>query len=446
MPIFSLRRLSLMFEELSSFLDDRKRNDLRRRLDHIDTKTALAAEAELSMLWAISRVADMEPEPKLEGGRRPEAKSNELFASGPSVIEVRALSDHSFSGKEAMDRTANIVSAHVDHICKRGRNKGAGAHLFFEFEEHSYWDKSFHRERCVDPEFKLTDETKERLRLWTRMPNWPSVDPIRIVDGKTRMVISWREVAVEGFRTFCRMPPVAYDLEDNPIYKALKEKSGQVKNATDGTLRCVILVDAGCSLLRWLRPMSAVHEVSGDAIIRHAIRKRSIDVVIVISPHRQQELVFTTQSTLHWNITCFDRRLVIPEGEYDRIRSMAEQLPRPRLEGYQARDLHRQRMFEIGHTSWNLPTKIVTRAGGIMTIKLSAGLLHQYLAGMVDAEQFSDKAFDSRGNPFTGQLQRGHTIQNVRFESGGVDEDDDYVVFDLDLDFPKQNRRNSGGD
>lgn len=439
MPIFARRRLCMMMNELSSYLDSKKCNDLSNRLEHKDTDTALAAEAEISVLWAISRVAHMAPEPVLPNtANRPDAESDDLFASGPAVIEVRALSDDSFSGKEAMDRTANIIAGYADRL-----RKGAGKHLYFEFDERSYFTTHFHRERCVDPAFELGSKTKEQLEQWITAEDWPNPGRIRVHLGKTDVVISWKKSTVPLSRTHCRMPPVAYDLEDNPIYKALKKKARQVKGAAEDTLRCVVLVDAGCYLLRRLHPMGGVYEISGEAIIRHALAKLSIDAVIVLSPYRQRDFGYASLSELLWNVSLFDRRETIPDGEYDRLRKLAAQLPKPHFEGYQARDRHKQGAFAPDSRDWYLPTQITTRYGENMTIRLSAGLLHEYLAGRIDADVFRQKAFNNEKNYFELELVQGHSIRQVQFESAGVDEDDDYVMFDLDIDWEKISRKTS---
>lgn len=433
MPIFGKRRLCLMLTELSEHLDSDKYRDLSNRLEHTNTNTALAAEAELLVLWGISKVAHLNPEPELPNStRKPDAGSDDFFTSGPAIIEIRALSDDSFSGKEAMDRTANIICGYADQL-----RKGAGKHLYFEFNERSYWTKRFNRERCVDPEFKLTDEIKDHLRRWIIASDWPNPDRIQITNNKTDVVISWKEITFRFSRTFCRMPPVAYDLEENPIYKALKKKSRQVKGASTDSVRCVVLVDAGCDLLRQLRPINAFREIGGEKIIRHALTKLSIDVVIVLSPYRRREFSFAPQSKMIWNVGYYESRDIIPAGEYDRLRQLAAQLPKPIYEGYQARGLHKQGSFSPENRNWYLPTKITTRNGGRMTIKLSAGLLHEYLAGRIDAERFRGNAFNTDRNFFDTELTRGNSIRQVQFEPGGTDEDDDYVVFDLDIDWDK---------
>ncbi len=441
-----------MLDELSTHIDATKTNDLLGRLENINTNTALAAEAELSMVWAISQVAHLTAEPKLPNSpRRPDAFSDNLFASAGAVIEVTALSDDSFSGKKAMDRTANIIAGYADQL-----SKGAGQHLYFEFFERSYWNKRFHRERCVDPAFELTDQVERLLRQWITAKDWPALDRVRITEGKTDLIVSWHKTTHRNFRVHCRMPPVAYDLEDNPIYRALKLKADQMKGAAPDTLRCVFLVDAGCDLLHRLRPMSTVWEVGGEAIIRHAIQKRSIDVVCVFSPYRERPIGLTIgpalESHMLWKVTCFDGRNGVRDDEYDRLNELAAILPPPRFEGYQARDRHRAGDFNPKGPGWYLATRTTTWSAGRMTIKISSRLVQEYLAGRMDAEAFRSQAFNDDTNYFDTELTRGHTIQDVRFEGGKLDEDDDYLVFDLDFDWgasalkpPKKPRKGDEG-
>ena len=420
-----------MMTNLTELVGPNKLKDLHVRIHHDDTKTALAAEAELAVLWSIKQVAHLVPEPAFPGStRRPDAMSIDLFRTAPAVIEIRAISDDSFSGKEAMDRTANIIADYADQI-----RKGAGRHLYFEFNERSYWTTRFHRERCVDPAFKLTVEIKDTLFRWIKAPDWPNPVRIRLVHGNTDVVISWQESTVRHFRTFCRMPPIAYDLEDNPVHKALKKKARQLTGAPHGTIRCVVLVDVGCDILRRLRPMGGI-EVSGEAIIHHAIQKLRIDVVIVVSPYREQPRVFVPPPPLRWNVQCFDARKNVQPGEYVLVEMMARKLPKPHFEGYQARDRHRQGAFALDCRDWYLPT-IMSWNSEKTTLKISAGLLHEYLAGRIDADDFRKQAFNGETNVFDTELSRGRSIRMVAFEPAGLDEDDDYVIVELDTDWDK---------
>ena len=77
-----------------------------------------------------------------------------------------------------------------------------------------------------------------------------------------------------------------------------------------------------------------------------------------------------------------------------------------------------------------------------MTIRLSAGLLHEYLAGRIDGEKFRREAFGADDkNLFDLEFMRGHSILQARLEPGGIDQDDDYVVLDLGADLAKVPKR-----
>ena len=69
-----------------------------------------------------------------------------------------------------------------------------------------------------------------------------------------------------------------------------------------------------------------------------------------------------------------------------------------------------------------------------MTIKVSAKRMHLLVAGKITVEQFADETFRGE-NEFASRLAQGLAIQSVTFESGGLDKDDDYLVFELDFDF-----------
>jgi len=60
------------------------------------------------MLWSIAQIADGNHKPLLDIGRRPDALSKVLFPSARAVVEVRTLSDDSYSGQDAMERMAII--------------------------------------------------------------------------------------------------------------------------------------------------------------------------------------------------------------------------------------------------------------------------------------------------------------------------------------------------
>lgn len=429
MPIFSRRRQRQMLDELSSRFTVGKQNELLGRLEGVATDPALAAEAELSALWAISQVAELECEPTLpHSSRRPDAFSSDLFPSAAAIIEVRALSDDSFSGKEAMERTANIICNYADQL-----KKGAGKHLYFEFGERSYWERQQRRIRLVDPNFLLSKDTKKILRTWILQDSPPHPEHIVICDGLTQVAVVWKDVVYKSNRVFCKMPPIPYDLEDNPVYRALRKKSRQIKGAASGALRVVFLMDAGCYMLRSLRPLSAAYQLCGEEVIRHAIRKLSVDIVCVFSPYREGYFGLGENTWLRWKVTVFDSRPMVPPAEYGRLEELAQRLPEPNFEGYQARSIHRDGGFSPGGRGWYLGTTEVRRMGEIK-ITMSARLVQERLAGIIDAESFQRLAFGDHRNPFRQALTEGFTFSKAELEPRGADKDDDHIVFTMEYD------------
>jgi hypothetical protein len=66
----------------------------------------------------------------------------------------------------------------------------------------------------------------------------------------------------------------------------------------------------------------------------------------------------------------------------------------------------------------------------------------ELLAGRITQEQFRNFAFGESRNQFDFQFKRGFTIQSARLEKAGLDEDDDFFVFQLEPDFGAQALRN----
>ena len=141
-----------------------------------------------------------------------------------------------------------------------------------------------------------------------------------------------------------------------------------------------------------------------------------------------------------WNVTYFDPRKGVADGEYERLDMLAAQLPRARFEGYQVRQIHRQGAFRPIARGWYKGTRVDMHEGA-MRIKLSSRLLQEYMAGRMDATDFQFAAFGNNTNLIHVWPAAGRTIQGATFEAGGVDEDDDYVVFCFEGDWGAKSLR-----
>jgi hypothetical protein len=429
MPIFSRRRLQAMLDDLAPHLTSAKSADLVARLDHKDTQLALAGETELALIWAVGQVADLTVEPALLGAPAcPDVYSLDLFRSGPAVIEITALSDDTFSGQKDMDRAANILVNFANRT-----KKDAGKNLYFEFmEAGGYENGCYQRRRRVTPDFRLTSDLENALRGWLLGANWPEPNPIRLTDPQIDVVAHWKQFVHPQFRTFSSMPAVASDIEDNPLFKALRKKERQLSSVPEGMLKCIFLGDAGCRNLRHLRSSAAV-EVSGDKIIRYFLGKSSIDVVCVFSPHHSNRTVFPSFASVAWSVEVYERRPTDVEDEYAKLKTLTGILPQPNLEAYTARALHRQGAFHHQARGHYLGMHISSRRSSV-TAKISSRLLQEFLAGRISKEHFQHFAFGKDRNLFEHWLKIGFTIQGARLDKTGIQDDDDYIVFDFAAD------------
>lgn len=100
MPIFTRRRLEAMLNELMPSLEPSKARDILARLEKKKVDQALPAEAELSLLWALSRLGEIDNEPYWWGDQsRPDAYTESLLIGQAAAIEITAINDNRMSGQ-----------------------------------------------------------------------------------------------------------------------------------------------------------------------------------------------------------------------------------------------------------------------------------------------------------------------------------------------------------
>ena len=212
-----------------------------------------------------------------------------------------------------------------------------------------------------------------------------------------------------------------------------------LKGVENGTLRVVFLFDAGSSLLRW--PHKGTMEVRGDHILQHALQKLGIDVICVFSPQWKPPGVFEPAPGTHrWEVQIYDSRCIPSElsfGDYSILEKLAQNLPRVSIDAFQARSMHKNGRLDPKNLEASrhlyLPFEI-SWPRGVPFMNISSRMLHDILAGRIG----SAEPWDPQRNPFEIALQQGQVIKGTSFESGGNETDDDYVVFEFDYDYARQ--------
>jgi hypothetical protein len=136
MPIFGRRQLQRMLNELGPWLDRGKAKDLLNRLENEKPNQALPAEYELSISWAVSKIATLEID-RPAGSRTPDIYSPDLLPSGPVIADVAAVDDLALSGADTMRRACNIINAEANRLLER-----SSEHLYYSFREKSGYERS----------------------------------------------------------------------------------------------------------------------------------------------------------------------------------------------------------------------------------------------------------------------------------------------------------------
>lgn len=419
-----------MLHELFPQLGGEKARDLLQRLDSKKIDQALPAEIELSLLWSLSRLGELEVEPYWWGDSyRPDAYTEGLFPTQPAAIEIAAISDNSISGEEAMDRVALQMSNFVNKA-----KKGLGDRIYYRFQESSgYVGRSYFRHVLAPKGYVLTPFAANRILDWIR--HAASLRPrLHIVESGLNVELEETEhKQIRYHNVWSTMPPETHSIDDNPLFEVLRRKLDQLKAAPSGCLRLIFLGDVGSSLLNRLgrageidhtrRRMSA-REIISTFVLRYHGR---VDGVVAFSPQRKPQIGYG-RDELVWNSFLF----AAPNLELDvsRLALIREALPRPRFEGYQVRSLFRQGAFVPTAQGWYTGVSIYGKAGGEMNAKVSARAFMDFLAGKTSPEQFRRQMGQRKGeaNLFLHWLNLGLTLSDVKVEPGGLDEDDDYLI------------------
>jgi hypothetical protein len=421
MPIFARRRIQLMLDELAPLITCEKGNDFVGNLNTDGKGQAIRAEMELALLWALSKLGELEACPAWLGKNVPDAYTEVLFPGRAALVEVPAISDGAMSGRDVMSAASQKLVEEANRI-----KSGSGKHLYFHYgEESGYRSGRYFRRRKVPASLTVTTAIRGSLAQWLRASPGKGAR-LRIRTEDLDVVVEWREWVHGRFNYHSSMPPETHSPTENSLYRRLKLKADQLESENFTDLRCVLLGDAGSTLLRKLDDFDPTRRrVTGALIIRHFLSKpRGIDVICVFSPFRRG--MWFEKGHLEWKHTVFIRPGIdVDSSGLGRINAL---LPVPRFEGYQADSLDQQRAFRP-ERSWYVGPSL-SRRNDEVTMKIPARALLDFLAGKITRDLFerhsglSEKAFKDLLT--SGQLPRA-----VKLEGHGPDKDDDCIVFEF---------------
>jgi len=436
MPIFGRRQLQRMLDELGPWLTVGKAKDLLKRLDSREPNQALPAEYELGITWAVSKIAMLEIDRSM-GNRTPDIYSPDLLKGGPLFADVAAIDDVSLSGIATMRRARNIINSTCSEI-----RKGSAEHLHYRFGEESGYAPSpkakgkskRYRRRLVSRSFVMDTHFRNALKAWLAV-NEPS-QPLDWKASDIAVSIQWRPFSHPFANIFCTMPSLALDVQDNPLYRVLYSKYKQLKDVPYGCSRAIFLGNAGCRLLDSLElTRRGFDTFGGGQIIQSFLADYpSIDFVLVFPVERLHSHSFGgVNNPRVWTSHLFTHRKTFPAIDAKKLNSITEQIPAPYLSGYEAHSWHEQGMCNPNGRGHYVSSKRTYGPAG-STIWVSARAVQELIGGRLTPEAFTNALF-GKHNPFQQELSGGRMVSNVRFESQGVEHDDDYIVFEFKPDF-----------
>jgi hypothetical protein len=435
--IFSRRRLQSMLDDLSPALTGGKGKDLLNRLNSEKlVDQALPAEMELALLWAIHSLGDMDVEPEWWGdSKRPDAVTEHLMVGKIAAIEIAATNDNSLSGEAEMD----AIALQIGKVANQAK-AGSADFLSYRFGETSGYDAGkYYRRRLAPKGFELDENHRAGIAGWVASGQSTSIG-LRLQAEGLDVVIEHKSYKQTRYHNISSsMPAEAHSLDDNPLFDLLKRKKRQLKAAAPSTLRFLFVADVGSSLLNrigrmgWSDPVGRT--VSGEQIIKHFVRTyaQDIDAVVVFSPTIERSSWLGSDPTgrqpKRWSVAMFsaDTLTEIPEA----LRHIADMLPAPHYEGYQARSLFRQGSFSPDKHGQYLGMTVTTNGkDNCHSIHFPARLLVDLLAGRITEEWFRNYHTNGgrNSNLFAHWLKMGMTLSSVEMAPRSVDEDDDHVI------------------
>lgn len=427
--MFTRRRLQAMIDELAGELGTSKTLDIIKRLESKEIEQALPAQMELALIWAIASLGDGEIEPGWFGASSlPDAYSERLVPGRPCVVEIAALSDAALPGDVGMRTTSRKLSHEAGRI-----RKGAAAHLsYFFYEENNYVGGKSLRRVIVPRDFQLTPRLQSLLGHWVREQRADG-DELRLQDVDLDVIVKWNDRPQSRYNYRSSMPPEIRSLDDNYLFGALRRKARQLRSELFEGLRCVILADVGSSALRDVRKVDYSNRVFNGAQIIDAFLRQDrpgLDVVAVLSANRSRPTFTVFDGPIEWDMTTIQR----PGLDLDLtgFKALVHALPPPRIAGHLARQLHEQGAYAPSRRGRYVGSTISGGFNKKMQVKFSARVLLDVLAGREKPERITEIVGPTPGaNFFKAKLDGGQTISTIRFESGGIDEDDDWIVLEF---------------
>lgn len=429
--VFPRRELQRSIERLAAVLESDQLESIIARLNR-PGDARLPAMWELVMLDALARVGVLRHEVELSGGRRPDI---ELTVSQPEGATLSIFGDVASVSDAGLDEQ-NPVGVLRDELSRLATKAGLNPNHF------GYTVSGGHMGAFGDGRMKLFLPPKgQLLELMNRVVT-PWINSLKADPGQSdRFNCEEQEIrfslTYDPTQRYAHGNHLSYDiaasLDKNPLFRALKGKVSQLRQAPWNALRLIIACDGDCALLRQRRHMRTHGTFSASEVAEDFLRQNSsIDAVLLVSieelsRYLHSETTFQMGYELVIAPTHARSQRMTPAA-ISALQAILEEavsyVPRPIRTAYNA--AIRCQLSGSG------PDMIGGYKMTDNSISLSSRALQRLLAGEMTVDEF-DAAHgwnDVSGprNPFARAVCSGRLIRNIEIEEAG-DADDDWLTF-----------------
>lgn len=431
--VFSRRALQRSIDRLATLLPREQLSAIVDRLNR-PNDARLPAMWELVMLDALAGVGELRHEIALPNGRRPDVELAVSLADGSPLLIVGDVATISDAGLDEQN-PVNVLSTELTRLAaKAGLNPNRFGYNVQGGREGPYGDARMklllpQKEQLITLMRKTVSPWLNRVKAAQQQP-----DSLNYNEPDAHFSLTYdpnQRYARGGFLSY----GVAASREKNPLYKALKSKVSQLKQASPTALRLIIACDGGCALLRQSTMMRSPGTFTAKEVAENFLRKNSsIDAVLLVAVEEQRALL-ASMATYHMKY-----ELVVAPVQSQSARMTPSTLAA--LDTILRATVQRipQPMRSVGNAS------TLCRQGGCGPdmiggyqvsdgyVSLSSRALQRLLAGEMTISDFltTHGWNDVPGptNPFARALQSGRMITQITVVSAG-DKDDDWLTINF---------------
>ena len=432
MGLVSRRVMQQLLWECEAVADT---SELIRRLNGDDALARLAADYEVILLNALSKLGRVRYEPALGGARRADL----LFeppasAARSALVEITAVSDRDAHKENPVAEFQKELIAFARDLGLEGTGLGVRYSGAREGPLGDQKMRLFLPAKSEIRRFARKREIRGFLENIRSVPGRPWKLSLPVPPGTLELSYS----PLQGFTT-AAMPSftLAYSVRRNPVANRLEKKVAQLRQSGFEGAAGVMLCDAGCQMVREFEPVSHSIHISTSEVLEHCFKRfrrlTFVTLVTVGSQHTVHSAHRTPTPRIGFRSTTFVNRFArhpLSEEVRDALDRIPEMLPPVEAEPTAALAHYES---HLRHQGLALGSYVgSTLAWDYATISISSRAACEVLAGLLDSSQLfiprSSTTPPSVANLIAAQLANGRTLASARVEKRQFDDDDVLVL------------------